>query len=207
MLYFGSDITASVSGSTLRDTTCAACGRTYTYPVHRTAKATRHAPFMLGTGMLTEVAESAAEKKLVRVLDVAIDAVPCLHCGHVQDEMIGIYRDGLYPGLELASRRMRNPVVLAIAFCFAFILTFASADACGVELSGGPVWIVIAVVSAAVTVAPTLLCSLLRKRYIRRADPNRDIPVDARITIATKMCQGDFSMSLADWHSLHHARG
>lgn len=88
MLYVGRNYTATLSGSTVKDVTCAKCGDRYLYRMVRQATGEGTSPYMLDNAGAQRRAEEKARAALEHALHTHCEVVPCPNCSHLQPDMV-----------------------------------------------------------------------------------------------------------------------
>lgn len=81
-------IKASATGAVVKEVTCANCAGRFYYVLRRTGRGRSSAPLFLGQAEARRKAAAQAQSRLQWLLSQSVDPVPCLHCGHVQPDMI-----------------------------------------------------------------------------------------------------------------------
>lgn len=114
--YFYRTYTATVSGSTTRRERCAGCSRVFEYVIKRTAAGGGHSAFWLNNAGAAVSADTRARSNLQRMLNEAVEPVPCPTCGIFQPNMVAALRQQLGKQCEpnkYASERIAIPAASA----------------------------------------------------------------------------------------------
>src|SRR5436309_1991742 len=111
-VYVQRSFTAAKTGTAVRTVKCEKCGSDYCYRLFRRGQASGSSPYGLDNKGSQRRAETAAAKKLQKLLLYGVDPVACLDCGWIQAEMVQ----------ELRKRYYRWMNILAI--CLGILLGF-----------------------------------------------------------------------------------
>lgn len=96
MIYFWQTIQVTVTEATCRNIRCEKCGQEYSFVDEKTATCAGDSTYALDNAGATRVARGDAEKKVRRLLESEIGAVPCPHCGWYQQSMMRAIRRSRY---------------------------------------------------------------------------------------------------------------
>jgi hypothetical protein len=158
-------LSADRSGSAEKRVTCEFCGTRFNYKVRRA-----------GTGAATtiDLADAKAKGNLLRLLDRAVEPVPCPACGKFQTAMVHLLRRRHLAG-------MRGDGVAAIALGIGFWASLALIAA----RTGWPAFPVWPVAATLALLGASLL--LLRSYRVRRFDPNTDGDAEMAHALARRL--------------------
>jgi hypothetical protein len=101
--YSGKIFNATATGGVLKGIACERCGGGFFYQLVRAGVATDIAHYGLGQDSAAAQAQWRAEAALAAQLQVDCEAVPCPHCGHIQQAMIDSLRERMYRPLLVLS--------------------------------------------------------------------------------------------------------
>jgi hypothetical protein len=125
-VYVGVNYRATVQGSTAVAVRCEKCFQKYYYQLVCTAVGRSQAPYGLGAEGAKKRALQNARRRLRRMLDTEIVAVPCPHCGLYQEKMVSLLKVGRLEGLRILG--IIGAVLGGVAAIIAAILTMAHMD-------------------------------------------------------------------------------
>lgn len=187
MVSMGSEVVATITGSTVKTVCCENCKQEYRYRLSREGSGEGFKWFFIGQESARADATKRAGRDLRRQLERDADLVPCPGCGHCQSEMVNATREkrhGWMTGLALFA---------GLGFIYALPLSMANQKLDPQELmiarmlAGG---------TGLVAFGAALLQAYLRRLY----NPNA-LPVAELLEIARIRCINDDrlpSTSLSD---------
>jgi hypothetical protein len=183
MFYVGVNYSVTLKGSAPVAVRCENCGQKYYYLLVCTAVGRGQAPYGLGAETAKRNARRAAQRRLDRMLDTEIAAVPCPHCGWYQRAMLPLLRKPRLKGM-----RTLGVVGLVVGGVIGFI---GGAIILG-ELDRSPITsllvpCVIALVGLAFLLAGATLL-LVRRHRNAHYDPNDPETEQDRLALGREYC-------------------
>ena len=119
----GMDYTSTVEGSVIKHVTCEQCQLPYVYVATRRASGRGSSLLFMDNSGAQERAQDRAGAALKKLLDQAVEPVPCLGCGWMQQDMVREARQRFHRWLFVTGLLTAFISALILPICYVSRLT------------------------------------------------------------------------------------